>query len=118
MRVATDFDQTDGQHLGGKIGLSVDVLRISKSNTAMHCSLQVVLKGKDDTQGRNEFPQHTHIKDILVTLASENFHRGWADNSHLPCDQQLGLDNIFASNIKAFIPSHFSLCSGQYLVLK
>lgn len=32
LRVATDFHQTDGWRLGGKIGLSVDVLRISKSN--------------------------------------------------------------------------------------
>lgn len=38
LRVAAGFDQTDGQLLDGKILLSVDTLRISKSNTAMHCS--------------------------------------------------------------------------------
>lgn len=56
--------------------LSADVLRISKSKSATHGSLLVVLKGKDDIQGRNQFPQYMHIMDLLITLASENFHRG------------------------------------------
>lgn len=75
MRVATDYDQTDGQRLGGKIGLAVDVLRISKSNTAMHCSLPALLKEKDDIHGRNQL-LNTCTTDLWITLASENFHRG------------------------------------------
>lgn len=41
----------------------------------MHCSLQ----GKDDTQGRNQFPQHRHIIDFLIPLASGNLHGQWAE---------------------------------------
>lgn len=79
----------------------------------MHWSLQVVLKGEDDTQGRNQFPQHRHKMDFLIPLASENPHTGWTDNSHLPHHQQLGSDNILDSIIKAFIPSLFLLAQDS-----
>lgn len=45
----------------------------------MHRSLQVVLNGKDDTQGRSQLPQHRHIMVFLIPLASEKLHAGWAD---------------------------------------
>lgn len=84
------------------------MLGISLSRTVIQCSLQVTLKEKEDTQGRNQFPQQKHVTDFLTPLVSENLYGGWADNSHLPC-YQLGPDNMFDSTIKAFTPSLFSL---------
>lgn len=100
--------QPDGQASGGKIGLSGDVLGISLSRTVMQCSLQVMLKNKDDTQGRNQFPQQKHVTEFLIPPASKNLYGGWADNSHLPC-YQLGPDTMFDSTTKAVTPSLFSL---------
>lgn len=113
LRVATNCDQTDGQCLGRKTGLSADVLRISKSNTAMHCSLLVVLKGNHDLQGRNQFPQHMHIMDLLITLASENFHRS---GQTIPTCLVI---NSWGQIMHLYHKSIYSLlCSGHYLVLK
>lgn len=70
-RVATDFDQTDGQCLDGKIHLSVVYaknLKVKYCNALLSPSSA---QRERDIQGRNQFPPHAH-----VTLASENFHRG------------------------------------------
>lgn len=68
MRVATDFDQTDGQRLAGKIGLSVDVLRISKSNTCNE------LFSPGSAQGERWHPGQ---KSVYSTHA----HNGLFDNT-------------------------------------